>query len=175
MGCVGSCADDDVVPRVLMLGLKGAGKSTILNKLKDDDIIEVFETMGFNTETLDFDGKEVCVWDLGGDTKNRNLWRHYFNGTYGLIFVVDASDKKKFSSAKSEIEQIVSSTELLNCPVLFLMNKTDLTDLSVDEFSHEMAVLRIKQPMCQVFPVCASTGNGLSEAMSWLSKAMKKE
>ena len=29
------------------------------------------------------------VWDVGGQDKIRPLWRHYFQNTQGLIFVVD--------------------------------------------------------------------------------------
>ena len=33
------------------------------------------------------------VWDVGGQDKIRPLWRHYYQNTQGLIFVVDSNDR----------------------------------------------------------------------------------
>ena len=33
------------------------------------------------------------MWDVGGQDKIRPLWRHYFQNTQGLIFVVDSNDR----------------------------------------------------------------------------------
>jgi len=35
------------------------------------------------------------VWDVGGQEKLRPLWRHYFNNTDGLIYVVDSQDRER--------------------------------------------------------------------------------
>ena len=37
------------------------------------------------------------VWDVGGQDKIRPLWRHYYQNTQGLIFVVDSNDRCFFS------------------------------------------------------------------------------
>lgn len=48
--------------RVLMLGLDGAGKTTILYKLKLDQPISTIPTVGFNVETLKFNNLRLNVW-----------------------------------------------------------------------------------------------------------------
>jgi GTPase SAR1 family protein len=35
------------------------------------------------------------MWDVGGQEKIRKLWRHYFQGTHALVFVVDSQDKDR--------------------------------------------------------------------------------
>ena len=44
------------------------------------------------------------VWDVGGQEKLRPLWRHYFNNTDGLIYVVDSQDRERIGRAASEFK-----------------------------------------------------------------------
>ena len=64
-----------------MLGLEGAGKSTILKYLRTDEIFNSFPTLptiGFNVEYLEYNGINLIIWDVGGQDKIRILWKHYF-------------------------------------------------------------------------------------------------
>ncbi len=47
------------------------------------------------------------VWDVGGQDKIRPLWRHYFQNTQGLIFVVDSNDRERATEAKEELLKMV--------------------------------------------------------------------
>jgi len=49
-----------------MLGLDGAGKTTILYSLKLGDVINTIPTIGFNVEELNFKTVKFMVWDVGG-------------------------------------------------------------------------------------------------------------
>ena len=85
--------------RVLMVGLDAAGKTTILYKLKLGEIVTTIPTIGFDVETVDYKNVSFTVWDVGGQDKIRPLWRHYYQGTQGLIFVVDSNDKDRIGEA----------------------------------------------------------------------------
>jgi GTPase SAR1 family protein len=82
---------------ILMLGLDSAGKTTVLMKLKLGELVQTVPTIGFNVERVSFGSAEMTVWDVGGQSKIRPLWRHYFAGSRGLIFVVDACDIERFA------------------------------------------------------------------------------
>lgn len=58
-------------PRILMLGLDGAGKTTILYKLKLGEVVATIPTIGFNVETLQYKRLRFTVWDVGGQDKIR--------------------------------------------------------------------------------------------------------
>ena len=62
---------------------------------------------GFNVETVEY--KNICftVWDVGGQDKIRPLWRHYFQNTQGLIFVVDSNDRERIDEAQKELQEMV--------------------------------------------------------------------
>ena len=64
--------------RILMVGLDAAGKTTILYKLKLGEVVTTIPTIGFNVETVEYKNISFTVWDVGGQDKIRNLWRHYY-------------------------------------------------------------------------------------------------
>ena len=49
-----------------MVGLDGAGKTTILYKLKLCDVITSIPTIGFNVESVSYKNINFYVWDVGG-------------------------------------------------------------------------------------------------------------
>lgn len=93
---------------IVLVGLDAAGKTTILYKLKLGEIVTTIPTIGFNVETVEY--KNICftVWDVGGQDKIRLLWRHYFQNTQGLIFVVDSNDRERIGEAQKELQNMVS-------------------------------------------------------------------
>jgi len=66
------------------------------------------------------------VWDVGGQDKIRPLWRHYYTGTQGLVFVVDSQDRERIDEAKQELHRILSDREMKECLLLVFANKQDL-------------------------------------------------
>jgi len=89
--------------RILMVGLDAAGKTTILYKLKLGEIVTTIPTIGFNVETVEYKNISFTVWDVGGQDKIRPLWRHYFQNTQGLIFVVDSNDRSVIPVRSSSV------------------------------------------------------------------------
>ncbi|KAF7793939.1 hypothetical protein EIP86_005062 [Pleurotus ostreatoroseus] len=112
--------------RLLMLGLDAAGKTTILYKLKLNQSVTTIPTVGFNVETVTYKNVRFNVWDVGGQDKIRPLWRHYYTGTQGLVFVVDSQDRERIDEAKQELHRILSDREMKDCLLLVFANKQDL-------------------------------------------------
>ena len=95
--------------KIVMLGLDGAGKTTVLYKLKLNETVSTIPTIGFNVETVKpTKHLSFTVWDVGGQEILRPLWRHYFQGCSGLIYIVDSSDNARIASAKEELDWILS-------------------------------------------------------------------
>ena len=66
--------------------------------------------------------------DVGGQDKIRPLWRHYYTGTQGLIFVVDCADKDRIEEARQELHRIINDREMKDAIILIFANKQDLPD-----------------------------------------------
>merc|ERR1719359_2360067 len=104
--------------RILMVGLDAAGKTTILYKLKLGEVVTTIPTIGFNVETLEYRNISFTVWDVGGQDKIRKLWRHYYQDTDGLIFVVDSSDRDRIEDAREELEKMLAESEMRDVVLL---------------------------------------------------------
>ncbi|KAK2099547.1 Arf GTPase arf1 [Saguinus oedipus] len=105
--------------RILMVGLDAAGKTTILYKLKLGEIVTTIPTIGFNVETVEYK-------NIGFTDKIRPLWRHYFQNTQGLIFVVDSNDRERVNEAREELMRMLAENELRDAVLLVFANKQDL-------------------------------------------------
>ena len=70
----------------------------------------------------------VLHQDVGGQDKIRPLWRHYYTGTQGLIFVVDCADRDRIDEARQELHRIINDREMRDAIILIFANKQDLPD-----------------------------------------------
>ena len=66
--------------------------------------------------------------DVGGQDKIRPLWRHYYTGTQGLIFVVDCADRDRIDEARQELHRIINDREMRDAIILIFANKQDLPE-----------------------------------------------
>ena len=60
----------------------------------------------------------LTLWDVGGQA--RKLWKHYYDKVDGLIFVIDSTDKERFSIVKEELMKIMIEPGLEKVPVLII-------------------------------------------------------
>ncbi|CAL4081916.1 unnamed protein product [Meganyctiphanes norvegica] len=160
--------------RVLMLGLDNAGKTTVLYKLKLGEVVSTIPTIGFNVETVEYKNISFTVWDVGGQEKIRPLWRHYYQNTSAIIFVVDSNDPVRLAEAREELHYLVNSEDLRDCPLLVLANKQDLPNaVTINKMSDELQ-LRDQAKNWYVQATNAITSEGLYEGLDWLAREVAK-
>ena len=152
-----------------MLGLDAAGKTTILYQLKLGLTVETIPTMGFVYESIQHKNFKLSVWDVAGQDSLRSLWKHYYQNTKAVIFVVDSSDKKRIGLARDELQKIISDEELKDACLLLLANKIDLNVMKPDEVAVHMEFDKIKNPKKKCLGVCGIKGEGLPQALDWLA------
>jgi len=167
-----------------MLGLDAAGKTStepslppafqaaktfnlaILYKLKLNQDITTIPTVGFNVETVTYKNVKFNVWDVGGQDKIRPLWRHYFSGTQGLIFVIDSNDRARIDEARQELHRIILDREMKEALLLVFANKQDIPgSMTPSEVTEKLRLTQLKDRMWYVVPSCATTGEGLFEGL----------
>jgi hypothetical protein len=56
----------------------------------------------------------------------RPLWRHYYQNTDALIFVIDSNDRERLPECKDELWRFMQEDELKDCVLLVMANKQDL-------------------------------------------------
>merc|ERR1712180_228720 len=160
--------------RILMVGLDAAGKTTILYKLKLGEIVTTIPTIGFNVETVEYKNISFTVWDVGGQDKIRPLWRHYFQNTQGLIFVVDSNDRERISEARDELMRMLAEDELREAVLLIFANKQDLPNaMNAAEITDKLGLHSLRNRNWYIQATCATSGDGLYEGLDWLSNQLK--
>ncbi|KAL3309084.1 hypothetical protein Ciccas_012374 [Cichlidogyrus casuarinus] len=157
--------------RVLLLGLDAAGKTTILYKMKVDECVTTIPTIGFNVEQINI--PNFCVWDVSGQERLRPLWKHYFRGSAGLIFVIDSADRERIPEAKDELHAVLNDSEMRGVPVVVLANKQDLGNAcSTSELTSLLKLSDLKNTGHDwyVQPCVATNGQGLYEGFQEMAK-----
>lgn len=161
--------------RVLLLGLDAAGKTTLLYRLQLGEIVSTIPTIGFNVETVSHRNMSLTVWDVGGQSKLRPLWRHYYHNTDALIFMVDSGDAERFPEAREALHQVLAAEELRDTIVLVMANKQDLPSaVDVEEVTHALAVRSLRQSWF-VQPCVTLTMRGVPEGLDWIYDTLKKK
>ncbi|KAB2626508.1 ADP-ribosylation factor 2-like [Pyrus ussuriensis x Pyrus communis] len=156
--------------RILMVGLDAAGKTTILYKLKLGEVVTTIPTIGFNVETVEYKNVSFTVWDVGGQDKIRPLWRHYFQNTQGLIFVLDSNDRDRVLEARDELHRMLNEDELRDATLLVFANKQDLPNaMNVSEITDKLGLHSLRQRRWYIQAASATSGQGLYEGLDWLS------
>jgi small GTP-binding protein len=143
--------------------------------LKFGEQVTTIPTIGFNVETIEHKGFNLNVWDIGGQDRIRNLWRHYFHNTQGLIFVIDSNDTNRIDESREVLFRLLDEDELRDSVLLIYANKQDLPDaIKPPDLADRLRINSITNRAWHVQGTCATTGNGLYEGLDWLGREISK-
>ncbi len=156
---------------VALLGLERAGKTSLVKKLLKQEDIVVRPTYGVNLENYQYRDLNFTCFDLGGHQPFRlSLWKKFIERADGVIYLVDSADHARFDESKQTFWHYINFAKQ-SSPVLFLSNKSDLTNakelsevneaFELDKFLRNLRPFNIKK--CS-----ALTGQGVYEAWDWL-------
>ncbi|EFA84311.1 potential ADP-ribosylation factor [Heterostelium album PN500] len=161
--------------KILMIGLDGVGKTTILHRMKTGELVETIPTIGFNVETVVCNNISLTVWDVGGGDKIRELWGQYLVESSAVIFVVNATDHERINEVREGISRVFSIEESsAGVCLLILLNKQDQPNaMNSSELTESLKLNDLKDRKWHIQPTTAITGAGILEGLEWLSKNLK--
>ncbi|XP_009873044.1 PREDICTED: testicular haploid expressed gene protein-like, partial [Apaloderma vittatum] len=111
--------------QILVLGLDGAGKTSVLHSLATNQVKRsVAPTEGFNAICINTEESQLEFLEIGGSESLRSYWKMYLPKVLLLIYVVDSADHARLPVAKQLLHQLIQSNSTL--PVVVLANKQDL-------------------------------------------------
>ncbi|MHA1730625.1 MAG: ADP-ribosylation factor-like protein [Promethearchaeota archaeon] len=166
--------------QLLILGLDGVGKTSILKKLREppprysDDQAP---TLGVNLVRVAMDELKLMVYDIGGQRKFRDQWTTTVARPDALIYVVSLveTDKSRVEEANREFCRVVAHLRDGGgvFPVLLLGNKLDLAPKSSPKYVQKVLdVKKLKGLKWKSFLTSAKTGDGVIESFRWLISAL---
>ena len=164
---------------IVFLGLDNAGKSALLHVLKTDRVTQTRPTIHPHSEELKMGNLVLNTFDLGGHETARKIWKDYFPAVHAILFLVDSVDVNRFPEAKTELEKILETPELVNIPIAILGNKIDMNgSVSVEQLKEALGYDEIlakeTRPM-EIFMVSVAKKIGYSAALEWISKNLPDE
>ncbi|XP_043855438.1 ADP-ribosylation factor 3-like [Dromiciops gliroides] len=161
---------------ISMVGLDAAGKTTILYKLKLGEIVTTIPTIGFNVETVEYKNISFTVWDVGGQDKILPLWRHCFQNTQSLIFVVNSNDWERMNETREELMRMLAKDELWDVVLLVFANKQDLFNAMKEaEITDKLGLHSVSHCNWYIQATCATSRDGLYEGLDWLANQLKNK
>jgi len=165
--------------KVVMFGLDGAGKTSILYKLVRGEHIKTEHTVGFNHEQIDHKGYKFGIWDLEHKSTDQfEFWKTYFPRTSGVIFVVDGTAPELLPQARAYMELFISAPQLADLPLLIYVNKRDVVEsLSTLQVLVGLNLHYLCNKSGWHIQPCSTVENdySLEEGLDWFCETFKQE
>ncbi|XP_068090367.1 ADP-ribosylation factor-like protein 9 isoform X2 [Hyperolius riggenbachi] len=110
---------------VVVLGLDGSGKTSVLNSMTaSKGKFVTTPTGGVNAMCVSNGNSKMEFLEIGGSENLRPYWKMYLSRAFAVIFVVDSADHSRLPLAKRHLHQLIQQDTVL--PLIVLANKQDL-------------------------------------------------
>ncbi|XP_060105689.1 ADP-ribosylation factor-like protein 13A [Heteronotia binoei] len=141
---------------ILVLGLDGAGKTSVVREIQRVLSCEVLPTTKPNQTDLRVDRFEISLIDPTG---GQRTWRNHYGKAHGIIFVLDSGDMVQMEEVKRTLTRVLGQPKVAGKPLLLLANKQDTLDALlpceiIEYLSLEKLVNETKSP-CRIEPCSA--------------------
>jgi len=163
--------------QIMVFGLTNAGKTTLINKLRDLIYSKVkFNNLnkGYLEERLFFENLSMTTFDLPLKRKFGKLWRYYMKKLDGIAFVVDASDSSKFNENKIQFHILTNNIKNKSIPLLIVFNKCDLETAEIEKIMKNLDLQNLDFQTYKCFETNALTGQGILDSFTWIEKKILK-
>lgn len=126
-------------------------------------------TVGQNVSIIPLTSPTIYLklWDIGGQSTLRTLWKSYYSSAHAIVFVIDSTDVPRIESEVVEVlKEVVEHEETEGVPVLVLANKQDRDEsLEIAELKEVVnpVVVRLGARDSRVLPVSALEGYAPSQ------------
>lgn len=156
---------------ISVVGLQASGKTSFVNVIGSGQWSEeVVPTVAFNFRKIKKGNVTLKVWDVAGQPRYRSLWERYCSGVDAIVFVVDASDKDKFETARFELHNLLSQPSLQGVPLLVLGNKNDIPGhATVNELIKSLQLDKIQGRPVSCYSCSMKSQHNLDIVLQWLS------
>ena len=130
--------------KLVMLGLDNSGKTTLLYLVSRGQFVPAISTIGYNPEIFTFQKATYTLFDFGGKNIDIHQVREYFVKAKGVIFAIDASDRKRLEQSYKLFCSILQEDHFQGLPILIFLCKSDLENpITEEEIKNNFNLLKL--------------------------------
>jgi len=154
---------------VLVVGLAGAGKETLMKKLELGEVVQSMPAAGFEVAELEYKNIKFTSFDTGIHLRKIHyVWRNYYTSTKAVIYVVDSADHEHIEAAEQDLYYILTEDRFRDVNLLVFANKQDLPNaMATRELVGKLGLQRFHQRW-DIQACSATTGDGLYDGLDWV-------
>ena len=164
--------------RVVLWSFGAEGKTTLLYQglKKVNDNRAPIPTIGFNVETITFNGIYITFWDIGGAYRIKELRAHYFPSNDAIIYLIDSSElldaNDTNSPYKYNFEEFKKCIEIIDdIPLLIAITKIDIRKTSTSDIINYFQLQNLfkRKKKFGIIECSSFTSQGIKEILYWVS------
>uniref|UniRef100_A0ACB8FWY4 Uncharacterized protein n=1 Tax=Sphaerodactylus townsendi TaxID=933632 RepID=A0ACB8FWY4_9SAUR len=142
---------------LLVLGLEGAGKTSLVREIQRVLSCEVLPTTKPNQTELRVDRFEVSFINPEG---GQRTWKNHYGKAHGIIFVLDSSNMAQMDEVKKTFARVLGHPKISGKPLLLLANKQDKLDAllpsEIIEYLSLEKLVNESKSLCRIEPSSAT-------------------
>ena len=163
--------------RVVLWSYSDEGKTTLLYRgFKGIHDFKTIPTIGFNVETIDFNGNKITFWDIGGACGVKNLRNNYLPFNDAIIFLIDSSESLENDNFgfhyKYNFEELQKCINIIEDKPLLIaitkIGKQRSNTLDIINAYHLQDLFQRKKKF-GIIECSSFTSQGIKEILFWLN------
>lgn len=159
--------------RVVLIGDPAVGKTSIVNRLHNDDFdINEQPTIGstFVNYLCPFDDTSINlqIWDTAGEEQYRSVGPIYYRRAQAAIVVYDVTIESSYNNLQYWINEFKNASNCSNQDIFIVGNKIDLTEKMI--IDSNSAKQQANANNFHFFQTSAKTGEGVIDLFQNVAK-----
>jgi small GTP-binding protein len=162
---------------VVWLGLEASGKSSLIERIRQDEFVSTSPTIGLNVTSSVFEGIKIVNCDISGHKSFRSIWDSLIVGHPDVVvYVIDGSELTALDEVEKVVTNYVLKTEVLKgIPLLFIINKQDVEGAVREEkLMTKLCLTKLVQGReWKILQASAKTGQGIPDMLRWILEQIR--